>query len=118
MPVPRRLDHIFKIFKSRLPPQFLSNFSSVGNQNRRISRPGIAFNSWNLMPGNPAGRFDYLPDGISPAVSEIINTAVLARQKCIQCQQMGLRQIADVDVVADAGAVGRRIRLPPLKLRE
>ena len=55
------------------------------------------------MTRNSAASFDYLAHTRTATGAEVIKCARWRRQ----CKNMRIRQIDDVDVIANAGAVGR-----------
>src|SRR5690606_8669868 len=57
------------------------------------------------VAGDAAGALDHLADGEAVAVAEVADE-VFAGGGGVQGEQVGLGQVGDVDVVADAGAVG------------
>ena len=68
----------------------------------------------NFFAGHFFAHLNDLPHGIAIAVAEVVKSG-LAR---LQAQDVRLREVKDVDVIADARAVGRRIiRAENLALR-
>ena len=53
------------------------------------------------MAGDAAGRFDDLEHGEAGAIAKVVDE-LLPLRKCLKSKEMGLGQILDVDVVADA----------------
>ena len=61
------------------------------------------------VAGHAARRLDDFADAEAAAVAEVEDEAAFVlRRNCqrVQGQQMGIGQVGDVDVIADAGAVG------------
>jgi len=64
------------------------------------------------MAGNAARRFDDLADAEAFAVAQVEDQAALGDRGLFQgaeSQKVGIGQVGDVDVVADAGSVGSRV---------
>src|SRR3984885_15770696 len=62
------------------------------------------------MAGDPARRFDHFPHTESLPVPDVVVQAG-ARAERLQGQDVRIGQVADVNIVADAGAIRRRIVL-------
>src|SRR5512146_2286454 len=62
------------------------------------------FDGGNGVSGNLAGRFNDFSDGEAEAVAEVVDKRRLSTE-CVQGEHMGVGDIDDVNVVANAGAV-------------
>ena len=93
----------FGIF--RFPAQFANGFFGGRHQPRRVAGTARFFHRGNFFAGDFFAGRDDLPHGIAVAVAQIVK-AGLAR---LQSEHVRLREVTDVDVIADARAVGRRI---------
>src|SRR6202167_5491852 len=62
----------------------------------------------NGMAGYATDRFDYFSHGKTRAIAKIVDEWPLGCER-IESEKMGLGEVLDVDVIADAGTVGSRI---------
>src|ERR1017187_944617 len=105
VPEPGGAEDVIKLGVAGLPAQFANGFVRAGDENGGISgTTGMVFDG-DGMAGDPAGRFDDFANAEALAVAEVQDEAVV-RFEPAQGQQMGVGQIGDMDVIADAGAVG------------
>src|SRR5215211_1660156 len=79
-----------------------------GHERRRVPRPPRRLDGVYTLACDEAGGFDYLPDGETSSVAQVVD-AVLSWFGRLECQQMGAAEVFDVDVVAHGGAVARRV---------
>src|SRR6202000_1556744 len=95
----------------RPPTEVGLDFTRAGDQYRRISRPPrqLLYRDW--MPGDPAGRLHHLTHGEAYSVTQVVDHAI-ARIEALKGQQMRLRQVLYMNVVANARPIGRWIVLP------
>ena len=89
-----------------LPAQDFRRPLVGGDEHRRIPRPAGLQLGGDLPAGDFPGGVDDLFHGVTVAAAQIEHAAFAALVQMFQGQQMGFRQIPDVDIVPDAGAVG------------
>ena len=63
------------------------------------------------VAGDAAGGFDDFSDGEAGAVAEVEEGAGLGCE-CVEGEDVGAGEVGDVDVVADAGAIGGGVVVP------
>ena len=104
VPAPCVGDYLIKSALRGPAKQFSSLF--VGSaEHRRVARTsGLDFRG-NLFAGDAACRFDYLLYRIAVAAAEVEDTALVLTLEVFEGKQVSFYQIANMDVVADAGAV-------------
>lgn len=90
------------------PPQLAGNLFRTGNEDGGISRAARHRLDRDGVAGYAPGRFDDLTDRKAGAVTEVVDE-LLAGGKRLKSKQMGMSEVLDVDIVADAGAIGGRI---------
>lgn len=90
----------------RLPAQHALGALAVGDEARGVAGAARALLHFYVPAGDAARGVDDLLHREAVAVAEVEGVAVAACGEAVQRQQVGLTQVADVDVVADAGAVG------------
>ena len=80
-------------------------------QRRRIARPPRRRRPPHRLPHDAADRVDHLLDRMRPPGAGVVGTGSRAALERRQRAHVRVRQIAHVNVVAQTGAVGRRIVL-------
>ena len=105
MPTPCGLHYLFQARKLRLPAKLSDRFLSGGYQARRIARTPGFLNGLDAHASNVLAHFDDFAHRIAVAVAQVKKALFAWRQG----QDMSLRQVSDMDVVANACAVRRRI---------
>ena len=108
-PAPRVLDDHVEIGEARPPAEHLRRPARVRHQRGRIAGPPADLAKRNRSPRHPSDRRDDGTHRLSVPRSEIEPQGAVARAQAIQRAQVGLRQVDDVNVVADGRAVGRRV---------
>ncbi len=81
----------------------------VGDERRRVARAPRRLAPRDGAPGDALGRLDHRAHGMACARAEIEREAVAALEQMRQRQHVRVGQVLDMDIVADGGAVGRRI---------
>ena len=104
VPRPGGGNDVFELGKFRFPTEFADGFFGGGDQVRRVAGAARFFDRRNFFAGDFLAHLDDLPHGIAVAVAEVVKTGFAGLQR----QHVRLREVDDVDVIADAGAVGRR----------
>src|SRR5271155_5447322 len=103
MPTPGAFDDLVHVRELRSPPKLIPDFAAGRNENGRISfSPGHDLRM-DLSARDRAYRFDHLLYGEPFAVTEIVKAAPFV--ECLQCKNMRLREINDVHVVTNTGAI-------------
>src|SRR5580704_16614067 len=105
MPRPCALDDVVEPGIFRLPSELLTDLLRTGDKHRWIAGAPWALFDRNRMTGNPACRVNDLPNAETDAIADVVDKLVPVFQR-LEGEQVGARQILDVDVVADAGTVG------------
>jgi len=95
-----------KVSVLRLPVQHASRALTVGNEARGVAGAARAFLHFYVLAGNAACGVDDLLHREAVAVAQVEGVAVAACGEFVQRQQVGLAQVHDVHIVADAGAIG------------
>ena len=89
------------------PAEFSLDFFGAGHEYRRVTGPPQADANWNLHPSHLAGRINDLQDRKPAAGPEVKDSAGVLGP--VQRQYVCARKIAHMNVIADTGAVRRRI---------
>ena len=110
VPVPGRVDDWLKFEIARLPSELLARTRRVGHQLGRIAWPARARLDGDRLAAGLAAGLDHFANAVAPPDAQV-ELQPMSRLQSFQGQQMGAGQIVDVDVVANAGAVGRGIIL-------
>src|SRR5271170_2999724 len=105
VPAPGVGDDLFESRISRLPAQFAHCFFGRGHQFGSVPGSPWFFDGWYGPSDNLFTSINHLSHGIAVPIAEVVE-ALPAR---LQGENVGLRQINDMNVIANAGAVGRRI---------
>ena len=98
-----------KIVEPRLPAERRPRLPAVGDDLRRIARAPRRHLDLEVDAGGALDRFDHFEDREAVAVAAIERQRLAAGTQVTQRIGMRAHEIGDVDVVADAGAVRRRI---------
>ena len=108
--VPGVADDAGQVGVLRRPAQVRADAVARGDQLRRVAGPALADHDRHRVAGDLADGVHDLLHREAGAVAQVVDP-VLARRRGRQGQQVGVGEVGDVDVVADAGAVGRRVVL-------
>ena len=92
----------------RLPRQLFGDFVDGGDEQRRIAGPAFGVDGCGLAPGDLGDGFDDLAHRSPQAAAEVVDL-VPARRQGVERQDVRVSKVEHVDVVADRGAVGRRV---------
>ena len=93
---------------SRPEPQLAADLRGRGHEPRGIARPAradLARAPW--LPVTFSTRGDDLPHRVARLRAQVVGPARLSALEGVEGQHVGEGQVLHVDVVADAGAVGR-----------
>src|SRR5262249_17837780 len=102
VPFPRRLDDRPQVGVARLPAQPLLNPLRRRPQRRRAARAPRPLLYRHRLAGHRLRRLDDLANAVTTADAQVV-TVPLPRLQLLQRQQVSLRQVIDVDVIANAG---------------
>ena len=102
MPLPGAFDDRFNRLKARRPSQFRVDFFRRGNQPCGIPRAAWLFDDADGPARDFLARRDDLPHACSAARAEVVFGGLRAPER----EHVRLREVEDVDVIPDAGAIG------------
>src|SRR3954470_20443528 len=108
-PIPGMTDDRLQIGEARIPSQVLPNALARCDQNRRITGAAGANLDRDIASGNARRRLDDLSNRVATAISQVIAAAFMLKLR--EHPDMSVRQIGNMDVIADAGAVVSRVIL-------
>ena len=104
MPLPGRADDVVDaVF--RVPAQHLAGKRVAGDEARRIAWAAFSALDRHRPAGDLFDGRDQFLDGRAVAGAEVDGDRLATLQQIIYGAHMGIGEIVDVDVVADAGAV-------------
>src|SRR5712691_1858433 len=100
MPAPRRVDGLFEVGKSRLPPQNISRGVGLRYENCRIAR-----SAWLIVYANAASAHlldgvHHFTDRVPFACTDIQRSGLAAIGEVPQRADVSVGEIADMDVIA------------------
>ena len=98
-----------KIVEARLPAERRPGLPAIGDDPRRIAEPPRRDFDFEVDTGGALDRFDHFEHREAVAVAAIERQRLAAGTQVTQRIGMRAHEIGDVNVVADAGAVRRRI---------
>src|SRR3954466_3079271 len=104
MPFPGGGDDALQLGIAGFPAELLPGARGVGDELRRIAGAARADGFWNRMAGNLAAGVDDLPHAVAAAGAQV-EVNPLSGSQCFERHEVGLGQIVNVDIVADATAV-------------
>ena len=108
-PGERVSDDGLEIVQSGFPSKRLLNSLSSRDQHRRIARAPVLQACFEVDAGNPLYRLDDLQHGKAAAVAAIESCACPTSSQIVEREHVGMCEIRDVDIVSQAGSVGRRV---------
>ena len=108
MPAPRALDDGGQVFELWLPTQFTLDFLRGGDESRRITGPARLFHNRDFLSGYIPTNLDHFAHARTAAGAEIVRSA----GRSLEREDVSVGQIDNVDVIANAGAVGRFVIRP------
>src|SRR5262245_16126117 len=105
VPAPRGLEDRAQALPLRLPAQERARLVGAGDEHRRIAGAPLAERVRHALLRDPLGLLDDLLDGVAAAGAEVDGfRRHLALAQLDEREAVRLREIDDVDVVADARA--------------
>src|ERR1035438_7920340 len=96
---------VFELRVFGLPTQFMHRPVSGGHQPGRVTGPARLLDRRNRLAGYLLAGADDFPHRIAVAVAEVVEAAPARGE----AQEMRLRQVEDMNIIPDAGAIGRGI---------
>src|SRR5436190_12407678 len=112
-PLPGRSDHRLEVGACRSPAEDLRRSFRARHQQWRVTGPARSDRVRDRMPDDGLGSREHLADGEAAGVAEVERER-LVRPRVVEGgrlegEEVSVGEVGDVDVVADAGAVRRRI---------
>src|SRR5262249_10913198 len=104
-PLPRAQDHRLQLGYLRSPAQLSHDLLRAGDQRWRIARPPRFFLAADFSASNVACGLDHLLYAMPAAVSQVVDQPLRLGfpSQLPQRKHVCARQVADVNIVADAG---------------
>ena len=109
VPPPCRADDLFHICELRLPAEHRTRLLARRDELRRIARTARADLHRDCLACRFFRRGDHLLHREAAAAPEVKNVALPAAPQIVKRTHMRIREINDVNVVAQTGSVRRRI---------
>ncbi|CDN46185.1 hypothetical protein BN871_LH_00030 [Paenibacillus sp. P22] len=109
MPLPSAGDDVLQIAALRIPSELRAGPLGRSDQHGGIAGSARLDDRRNLAARNPAGDLDDFLHGEAVSVAEIVDGAVRSLAQALDGEHMGVGKVADMDVIADAAAVCRRV---------
>src|SRR5689334_17566768 len=106
-PAPGGLDDRVERVELRRPAEFVAEAFAARPELRRIARSAGTDLRRNGMARDATDRFENFLHRIAATDADVVDGAA-RRLQPIERQEMGVDQVLDMDIIADAGAVGRR----------
>ena len=101
MPAPGALDNRAQVLESWFPAELAFDLFRGRDQSRRVARTPRFFNDRDFPPTHLATDVDDFTDARAAAGSEIVVRALFRAER----ENMRAREIEDVNVIPDAGAI-------------
>ena len=108
-PGERVADDRVEVVKLRSPVQHLTDAVCGGDRHHDVAGAAVGKVHREIAADGMANRVQHFADRIAAAVAAIQRRADVAAAQIIQRRKMRAREIADMDEIADAGAVGRGV---------
>src|SRR5512140_2286376 len=110
LPLPCRRDDGAQVLKARLPAELPRDPLRAGDQHGGVAGAARAEADGDLTPADVAGDVDDLLDAVpAAAAAQVVRAAGVTLDQRLQRDQVRAGEVAHVDVVADAGSVGRGV---------
>ena len=109
MPSPCGANDVVELGVARLPTQLLDCLFGTGDEDSRIAGAAWVEFGWNGVACDAAGRFNDFANAESMPVAEVVDEASVRGDigvERFEGEEVGVGEVGDVDVIADAGAVG------------
>src|SRR5580765_2581636 len=105
VPGPRGGNDVLELWELRFPAEFAHGFVGGGHEFGRVAGAARFLHGGDGFTGNFFARLDHLPHRVAVSIAKVEEAAFARRE----AEDVRLREVHDVDVVADARAVGRRV---------
>ena len=92
---------------ARRPAELRPRDRGIGDHSRHVAGPARSLDHGEIDAGDAADRIDHLADREAVAIAAIGDEARPAGPQIGERVGMGIGEVADMDVVAHAGAIGR-----------
>ena len=109
LPAQRRADDVVEVVVVRRPSESVADALRVGDEDRRIARASAFLAHDERTAVRALDRRDHLAHAVSVPVAAVERERLAARAQVVAGEEVCRCEILDVNVVAHAGAVGRRI---------
>ncbi len=109
VPLPGGLEDRFDVGKLRLPAEDAAGLLGGGNERCGVARAAAREDGRDFVANDLLGGLEDLKDREADAVAKVEDVALAVVDQVADGEDVGLREIADVDVVAHAGAVPRGV---------
>ncbi len=111
MPVPGGLDDGPQVRVLRIPSEDRSGLLRGRHELRRVAGSARALVGGDRVAGHVSRHVNDFLDREADTVAEVEDVVLAAPQEVVEGEDVGTREVADMDVVADTGAVfGRVVR--------
>src|SRR6185436_16675553 len=108
-PGERMADDGAEVVEFRRPAQQLADTGGGGDRDDDVSGPALAEIHREIVPDGEADRIQHLADRIAAAVAAVERGAHAVRPQIVQRSKVRAGEVADMDEIADAGAVWRGV---------
>ena len=105
MPAPSRFNNCFEIIELRVPVQSFPRFSGTSDQDGWVTSTAICFDTGDGATCYFFSCPDDLAHGKTVSNAKVKRIALGALTQVIQCKDVSIGQIGDVDIITDAGPV-------------
>ena len=109
LPVPGGPDDFLQVGVARLPAEEGGGLGARAHEGGRVAGPPGLREQASLDARDLLGGGDDLPDGEAVSISEIVVIRSPALDEAQEAEPVRLGEIVHVDIVADAGTVGRGV---------
>src|SRR5215212_2360232 len=109
VPVPRRAHDRLEVAVARRPVQFALRLLRSRVEHRRVARPPRAECPWHWPAGDAMYGVDHLAHRMRMAGTEIVGARFAGFGYCLEREDVRGGKVRDMDIVAQARAVRRRI---------
>ncbi len=109
VPVPGGFEDGFDGGVLDAPVEFGLGFAGVGVEGGRVAGAAGFFDGGDFLAGDFFGGVDDFADGGGGAGAEVVEEGLAGLFEFFEYGDVGAAEVVDVDVVAEAGAVGGRV---------
>ena len=113
-PLQRRANDLVECRSPGLPAEDLAGPLGAGDEDGRVAGPSRTHRVRDLVADEPSGRVEHLADAEAAGRCRgcrraAVSVRAVARRGRLEREQVRVGEVRDVDVVADAGPVGRGV---------